>query len=105
MPERVQLRRTKGWRMPPNTIKVDRTTKWGNPFIVGQEDPYHPGDGIKDRRHACSLYLDFASQNQGLIDVARSELRGLNLACWCPLPGPSEEDYCHASVLLRLAND
>src|SRR5690606_3378888 len=36
MVERVQLRRSKGWRMPPNTVKVDRTTKWGNPFVVGR---------------------------------------------------------------------
>ena len=35
-PKRIQLRRRKGWRMPPNTKKVDRTTKWGNPFVVGQ---------------------------------------------------------------------
>lgn len=31
-PVRVQLRRTKGWRMPENTVKVDRTTRFGNPF-------------------------------------------------------------------------
>lgn len=31
-PHRVQLSRRKGWRMPDNTVKVDRTTKWGNPF-------------------------------------------------------------------------
>lgn len=36
MPERVQLRRTKGWRMPPNTVKVSRPSIWGNPYIVGQ---------------------------------------------------------------------
>ena len=35
-PYRVRLQRTKGWRMPPNTVKVDRTTRWGNPFRVGQ---------------------------------------------------------------------
>lgn len=34
MPKRIQLKRTKGWKMPPNTVKVDRTTKWGNPFYV-----------------------------------------------------------------------
>lgn len=33
---RVQRSRQKGWRMPPNTVKVDRTTKWGNPFSVGE---------------------------------------------------------------------
>lgn len=32
MPERIQLRRQKGWRMPPDAVKVDRTTRWGNPF-------------------------------------------------------------------------
>ncbi|MBF9653902.1 DUF4326 domain-containing protein, partial [Streptococcus pseudopneumoniae] len=37
-PVRIQLRRTKGWRMPANTVKVDRTTIYGNPFRVG-EDP------------------------------------------------------------------
>jgi hypothetical protein len=30
----VRLRRAKGWRMPANTVKVDRTTLFGNPFSV-----------------------------------------------------------------------
>src|SRR5689334_8129162 len=33
-PQRVQLRRSKGWHMPPGTVKVDRTTLFGNPFPV-----------------------------------------------------------------------
>lgn len=33
-PQRIQLRRTKGWRMPENTVKVDRATKWGNPLRI-----------------------------------------------------------------------
>ena len=32
MPERIQLRRTKGWRMPEGAVKVDRSTGWGNPY-------------------------------------------------------------------------
>jgi hypothetical protein len=31
-PLRIRLERTKGWRMPPNTRKVDRSTRFGNPF-------------------------------------------------------------------------
>lgn len=31
-PKRVQLSRAAGWRMPKNTVKVDRSTRWGNPF-------------------------------------------------------------------------
>jgi hypothetical protein len=32
MPERIQLRRVKGWRLPPGAASVARPTKWGNPF-------------------------------------------------------------------------
>jgi hypothetical protein len=34
-----------------------------------------------------------------LRDAARTELRGKDLACWCPPDQP-----CHADVLLELAN-
>ena len=29
-PQRIQRRRTKGWKMPENTISVTRPGKWGN---------------------------------------------------------------------------
>jgi len=32
MIERIQRKRTKGFRLPPNTVCVDRSTKLGNPF-------------------------------------------------------------------------
>jgi hypothetical protein len=32
------------------------------------------------------------------------ELRGHNLACWCPLPAPGKPDVCHGLVLMELAN-
>jgi hypothetical protein len=31
-PERVQLTRVKGWRLPPGAVSVARPTRWGNPF-------------------------------------------------------------------------
>lgn len=102
LPERVQLSRAKGWKMPPNTVKVDRTTKWGNPFKVGATNPY--GTVTKDARHSWQIYLGFAPQNELLVAAARAELRGKNLACWCKRPGPYEDDACHAAVLLKLAN-
>lgn len=52
MPERIQLRRTKGWRMPPDTVKVDRTTKWGNPFVVGKPGGVFTAE-VKDRPTAA----------------------------------------------------
>jgi hypothetical protein len=35
MPDRIQLSRAAGWRMPPNTVKVDRSTLYGNPWAAG----------------------------------------------------------------------
>lgn len=43
-PQRVQLSRKAGWKMPPNTMKVDRSTKWGNPFPIGKEGPNYMDD-------------------------------------------------------------
>lgn len=40
MSERIQLRRVKGWRLPPNAVSVARPTKWGNPFA------YRTGSGL-----------------------------------------------------------
>ena len=55
MPNRIQLKRTKGWKMPPNTVKVDRTTKWGNPFQVGKPGGVYSAC-VMNRRHAWQLF-------------------------------------------------
>ena len=85
-PRRIQRRRVKGWRMPPNTVYVGRPSKWGNPF----------------RRREVGMY-EVALRYQRLRKISkadvRRELRGKNLACWCPLDQP-----CHADVLLEIAN-
>ena len=31
-PQRIQLKRTKGWRKPEGSIVVSRPSKWGNPY-------------------------------------------------------------------------
>lgn len=97
-PIRVQLKRTKGWTMPENTVKVDRTTKWGNPFVVGKAGGAYTAK-VMDQHHAWRLYRSIAADNEKLVSAAREELRGKNLACWCK---PGSE--CHADVLLEIAN-
>lgn len=73
--------------MPPNTVKVDRSTKWGNPFIQGQPAKvFLPGLMVKDRRHAFVLYRSCAALDEKFVAMARAELAGKNLACWCPTP-------------------
>ena len=104
MPVRIQRQRTKGWKMPPNTVYVGRPTKWGNPFVVGKSGGAYT-KLVKNQRHAWQLYESVAVDNQKLIEAARAELRGKNLACFCPLPTQLyEPDCCHAAVLLKLAN-
>lgn len=100
-PIRIQLRRTKGWRMPENTVKVDRTTKWGNPYKPGTT---FRGIAVKDNRHAFCLYRADAPDNPALVEAARRELAGKNLACWCPVERYPSDGVCHADVLLELAN-
>jgi Domain of unknown function (DUF4326) len=102
MPERVRLRRTKGWRMPPNTVKVDRSTKWGNPFAPGKPNPFTDAH-VRDLPHAIELYRAYAWRDAALVAAARKELRGKNLACWCA-KSAGHEDLCHAAILLEIAN-
>ncbi len=94
-PQRIQLSRKKGFKLPPNTVVVSRPGKWGNPFKIGDDVPGLPGIKI-DREDACHYFAIFLPKPAAEI---QRELRGKNLACWCPLGEP-----CHADVLLAIAN-
>jgi hypothetical protein len=121
-PIRVQLSRKKGWRMPPNTVKVDRATGYGNPFPITKGTQSTAGvtsevwsvgtwEGpamwLRDTKveaaelsvKAFRAWIESPGQ-QNILDRAKRELRGKNLACWCK-PG----EPCHADVLLELANE
>jgi Domain of unknown function (DUF4326) len=37
MPQRIQRRRRKGWRLPDHAASVTRPGRWGNPFRIGQD--------------------------------------------------------------------
>ena len=88
--------------MPANTLKVDRSTRFGNPFRVG--DPGIPDVGTSIRRFERALRsgelvrADPASPFTR--EHLRAALRGKNLACWCALDAP-----CHADLLLEIANE
>jgi hypothetical protein len=100
-PTRIQLSRKKGWRMPPNTVKVDRSTKWGNPYAVKPPE-FLAAQAMRCFEISVGLsMLGSRCMNDGIDWIAShlKELRGKNLACWCK-PGQP----CHADVLLRLAN-
>jgi len=115
-PQRIQLSRKKGFNLQEysrsinglEAVKVDRSTKYGNPFYVAKK-PDHRGlyfhcttaeEAVRGfHRSVCNDFfmLDFREEDL-------KHLRGKNIACWCPLPENGEPDMCHGAVLLELAN-
>lgn len=127
--KRIQRKRSKGWRMPENTIYVGRPTIWGNPFMLGGDMIYHYAshrrkhldpwvltyhdelftkeEGLKKVVDLYGIWLigDFEDlpKPPNLNDVQK--LIGYDLACWCPLLDKSENhNPCHVDVLLKLCN-
>lgn len=107
-PQRIQLRRTKGWRLPQGAVSVARPTKWGNPYRVADYEEFYPGSTELDRRKMAvgdfrgMLNGDWVGEEHDYPLI--HELRGKDLACWCPLPEPGQPDVCHAAVLIELSN-
>lgn len=126
MAERIQRKRTPGWRRGTAVI-VDRTSRYGNPFRILNglivEDPetgrvWTCGSPERARKWATELYRAWVNGDGPdtytvagrtfdrrivLTDLA-GRLRGRDLACPCPLPEPGHPDWCHATVQLELAN-
>jgi hypothetical protein len=89
-PQRLQLRRFRGWRKPADAIVVARPSRWGNPFPVA----------MFGRDDAVRRYRELVTSAPDIVETIRRDLAGHDLACWCKLTEP-----CHADVLLELAND
>lgn len=127
-PVRVKRERKGGWKMPSNTVYVGRGSKWGNPFkvievadnewhvVAKENDTWHVL--LKTENHDEALNFSLNSYQYWLMPYTHKngdiekfyqstavyesivlELKGKNLACWCPL-----DQKCHADILLRLAN-
>lgn len=118
-PRRVQRKRSKGWRMPENTVYVGRGSKWGNPYravSMGTHWTIVDRGVLREfkltRREALktvvSWYAESVANSWSRVpsrEEIRTELRGKNLACWCPLEDAEGNRVpCHADVLLELAN-
>jgi hypothetical protein len=89
-PDRIQLRRTAGWRKPPDAVVVTRPhSRFANPYRIGHE--------ARDAAEAVAMFRLYLLARPDLVAAARRELRGRTLACWC-----RPDDPCHADVLLDL---
>lgn len=127
-PKGIQLRRTKGWRLPEGAVVVARPSRWGNIYLVGEGEvsvtltTIGPGAGFYDPtdcRHADLTLRDGITADEAValyrrdleeslkdpdpfydeLREALTALRGRDLACWCGL-----DDPCHRDPLLELAN-
>jgi len=97
--------------MPVGSVYVGRPTMWHNPYLVcktrsAEEAVRAFRMGVRGRwtslqrleHHSDVSMLTVISYFQN-IRRRIGELRGKDLACWCPLDVP-----CHADVLLEVAN-
>jgi hypothetical protein len=93
----VRIQYVRGQRMgSPNGLKciyVGRPTSFGNPYRVG-------ANNTPTRKEAVDAFRAYVLSRPTLIQKVKAELRGKNLACWCPCDGQP----CHADVLLQIAN-
>jgi hypothetical protein len=108
-PKRIQRKRTRGWKKPKGSVYVGRPTPFGNPYRIGQSDPMIVGSTM-DAQDTVRMYQWFLEQVRLLhpdsYSDMMSKLRGKDLACWCAVFDTiGNRVYCHADVLLSLAND
>jgi hypothetical protein len=122
-PKRIQRRRTKGSRLPPNTICVCRPGPLGNPFPA---DAIGQAPAVLLHCHwlmaSTATCLGYVGKDAEMLDRKRERvlkllpgLRGSNLACWCALcPDHAAGkplgvrctacEPCHTDALLEIAN-
>lgn len=113
-PQRIQRKRTKGWRMPEGAVYVGRPSRWGNPFqdgpsslarmpaihhpehaweyegrisAAGMRHDYHHGDG-----HVTVVHVRRMTPTE-LVECFRAYLAGGGWPLdWAPRSQPTVDD-------------
>lgn len=131
MPQRIQRKRLKGWKMPPNTVYIGRPSIWGNHFDIKGTTPIgrrsikdcwrvYDNDGwavnlnrgqfLQTKEQAAKFACDlFSDQLRKLQSENPAEFDAKYLA---PLRSADHiacwcnvDQPCHADVWLELLND
>ena len=90
-PARIQRTRQHPY-MSPNLLEivyVGRPSRYGNPF---KSSEFGEEEALK--RYEQWLLTHFTKES------IQRELKGKNLACWCP-----KNKKCHADILLKITNE
>lgn len=131
-PVRLRLSRTKRFSLQAMSLAINglpavnvaRPSRFGNQHValvtwyhggfpalglpafdaVTHADAMREGRRIAVATHRHDWLQALAGPGAASARAALDELRGRNLACWCPLPEPGEPDCCHAATYLELAN-
>ncbi|MET8080065.1 DUF4326 domain-containing protein [Streptomyces sp. NPDC005303] len=124
-PQRIQRKRTKGWRLADHTtsplgaVYIGRPTRFGNPFVLAPAASRRGGlldmwaveykgrklgrwdTSAAARAEAADRYARWIGEPEqaDTLRLFRALLAGRDLACWCP-----EGEPCHGDVLLDLVN-
>lgn len=131
--KRVQRKRAKGWRKPPNTVDVTRASRWGNPFkysgdqvfcdaahrrtflsrwVLAQDAHFpDPTEGVKESVRLYRLWIEGNLpegyyDNHHIVRPVKFTIEDIKKE----LKGKdlmcycAGENPCHADVLLELAN-
>ena len=103
-PKRIQRKRTKGWRIPPNTVYCGRPSKWANPFTIADWGREQSVEMFRTAMCGPVTPMQAAAfmsvwDKRLTPEAVKLELRGVNCACWC-----REDEPCHCDVLMEIAN-
>lgn len=93
--DRIQRKRERGFRLPKNTLCVDRGGKYGNPYRMAADT---------NRSIVIDLFrFDLKSRRPEMIQkfIDECEKKGIeHIACFCPVDVP-----CHGDVWLEVWNE
>jgi hypothetical protein len=102
LPTRIQRKRTKGYKTPPNTCYCGRGSKWGNPFKVGEVFYWFYLTGEKkELKTNLSASLRFYEHwldtkiYAGHLDITEL-LKYDYLSCWCSL-----DQDCQVDIIIE----
>lgn len=129
-PQRIQRRRTKGWKMPENTVYVGRGSRWGNPYRVVPAGSCNVSPRLNSQwRNADHWHVHWPDSDTWCYETrAEANERAVDLFELMIHPASTQKDYplsdaisealagknlacwcpeslpCHADVLLEIAN-
>lgn len=91
-----------GFNLPPDVVRIDRSSRWGNPYVIGQAlDVRAPEGGSiltasATRDQVITAFDWYAEARLRVEPHWLDPLEGKRLACWCaPLS-------CHGDMLAML---